>query len=512
MVEITNAEAYMPAPGPGRASRSPAGGPTTQLSTRQSLLSASPASVPYSPVNQLTSGQPLAMTDNVISAGYMFSDFGGSRCLVNGTPSPAPIITRDYSGMDAEGNATGILSRTGLPAMMLVEPASDATIQLVLYNDALGDVATDGLIGLWLYADLSAKTSSVQHSLGITPSNNGDYNDDSYAVYFNANQVRHGWNFLVLKQKHLVGNMPAVEAIFPGLSFTKYGTGAGSELLDTTGNFLKTLFIDLENFAGCKLYFDSLWTGFSSKPQFCLGVDQLSSDGIDYVLPVFEEYGWVGYVAAPRRVVGNESKIIRDWTPDAAGDYAFCRTYYDAGWDIINHTANHYNLATETNPAAIRYEIEAAKSWYAQSGFVRGQEFYASPQSGTSILAEKVITNCGIKLQRHSLHSNVHITPFGIDNPASVGSIDIGNHGAGWQKFSAIKTWIDNIVLYGATGFPFWHTVTTLGDSGSGEDLTGDDLRITKSAFEKTMAYIRQLELAGTVNVTRGMTGFYYGA
>lgn len=465
-----------------------------------------------STVAQLTAGQPLGIADNVVSAGRMFCDFSANRM----TAVSNVTRTTDYTGMDpVTGDVTGIQTRTGLPSMVLIQPTADAASVAVFntYLNGATGINIDGTLGIWVYADLTGKTSGGQLSVAVTPLTTTSFSADNLAISFNANQIRNGWNFLVWKQRDIAANLPSTETPFSGLVIRKYGTGADSDMKQFP---LKYLTINFENCNGCKFYFDSLWTGFSTKPQFCIGVDQATPDTIQYALPVFERYGWVGYVAATRDVWVSGTKVISNWTPDAYSVNSFnaMRKLYDAGWDVINHTANHYNLAPETNPAAIRYEIEAAKAWYAQNGFTRGQEFYASPQSGTSDLAEKVIANCGIKLQRHARHSNVHVTPFGIDNPNSVGSIDMGNSTA-YQKFSRIKAWIDNIVLYGATGFPFWHSITLADDTGSGEDtvtLPNPDLYMTKSAFELVMAYLRKLELAGAATITRGMTGFYYGA
>ena len=77
--------------------------------------------------------------------------------------------------------------------------------------------------------------------------------------------------------------------------------------------------------------------------------------------------------------------------------------------------------------------------------------------------------------------------------------------------FSKLKRFVDVLEAYGDTGFPFWHGITALGDSGSGEDLTGDNLLLTRSAFQKFIAYLAKREAAAGIRVRDGMTGFYYG-
>jgi hypothetical protein len=57
----------------------------------------------------------------------------------------------------------------------------------------------------------------------------------------------------------------------------------------------------------------------------------------------------------------------------------------------------------------------------------------------------------------------------------------------------------------------FWHSITALGDPGTGEGTTGDDLLIYLSNWTAVMNYIKTLETAGTVEVL-SPTEFYYGS
>ena len=56
-------------------------------------------------------------------------------------------------------------------------------------------------------------------------------------------------------------------------------------------------------------------------------------------------------------------------------------------------------------------------------------------------------------------------------------------------------------VAYGGTVWLFHHSIQTLGDPGTGEGTTGDDLLIYKSNYEKVMAYVKSLEIAGSADV-----------
>lgn len=450
-------------------------------------------------------GQPFGITRPVISQGIMFSDFSGTRCTA---VSAAATALTDYTGYDGSAIAQPVQSITGLPSMLKLVITSDATQQLQITNANLGNVTLNGTIGFWVYADMSAKVGGSGASIGFDLFNSTSWAANYTRCAFNGNQIRHGWNFLVYKQIKEVADMGtsgSPEIPFVGLSSYKSGTGANG---DIKNNQLKYINIDITSGNNCTLYFDSMWTGFSSKAQFVIGCDQATNDTVAYALPKFQEKGWKGYFASPYRVWTSGTKLVSTWdnSPQSQSNSLIA-----AGWDCINHTVNHLPNGAITNPGEIRYEIEASTAWYLARGLTKGTEFYASPQSSTSLLAERIISECGIKLQRHSKRSNVQVTQFGVDNINHVGAIDMSNNTALFQKATLIKSWVDNIIAYGATGFPFWHSITTLGDTGTGEDLTGNDLTMTLSAFNIAMDYIAEKEAAGLCRVCDGVTGFYYG-
>lgn len=452
-------------------------------------------------------GQPFGMMRSVIKPGRMFSDFSGTRLGV--VSAPNTTVTTNYTGYDGAGVALPVQSKTGLPYMTKLDIASDNIQQFEISNANMGSVVTNGVIGFWLYLDMTNKVSGAGQRYLMDVSSEIALYTPYVRVQVTGNQLRHGWNFIAYNQLKDIASMPASEDHFSGLSVTKFSTGANGDLRTNPLKYMQLSFINMN---GCSVYLDSLWTGYSALPQVVIGVDQATQDTVDYALPVFDKYGWKGYAACTYRAWASGSKIVSDWNTPAGGTEK-TEQLAKAGWDIINHGVNHLPASGMTTPELVRYEIEASTSWLLSRGVSRGTEFYASPQSGTSIQAERIIAECGIKLQRHGLNakSNINITPFGLDNPNSVGSIDISNASAGFQKFSLIKKFIDNCIEYGASFTLFWHGITTLGDTGTGEDLTGNDLQMTKSAFDMTMAYLKSKDDASLCHVCDGFTGFYYG-
>jgi hypothetical protein len=163
-----------------------------------------------------------------------------------------------------------------------------------------------------------------------------------------------------------------------------------------------------------------------------------------------------------------------------------------------------------TNPGEIQMEVERARAWLAGSAMPRGSEFYASPASNTSRLAEAVIAGCGFALQRHARKVNNSLTPWGFDNPNSLGSHDIGSTTTG-QALSILQNVVDVTERYGDVYWPFWHVIRTLGDPGDASGIYGvDSLNIYASNFRAFLAYIRARELAGGL-VVLSPSQLYYG-
>lgn len=475
---------------------------------------------------ELQQGQPVRITNPVTKYGKVVANFmSGQWTATIGSPT----LTQGVTGYDANGNVTSIKSRTGQQGMLLVEPTVATTTRLQLGTPATNILTPqlNGKVGLWCYIESANVDGSVNFSIRLVLSTGAGATTDTNAllVSFLPNTLREGWNFLTFVMRDTQAYVPSsgVTELHPdGVSSAVYGTGVNANIKNSP---ITLLWVEMQGtgIIGSKIYLDSIWTDFAQKPQIVLGCDGGIND-VEIALPIFQRYGWVGYTAFPYRVWSSGSKIISDLNSNITPDGV---SMYEAGWDFTNHTANHLRNGDITTPSEIDYELTVAQAWQNALGFVRGAEFYVSPQSSTSRLAEKVISGLGYKLQRHSKHRNNHVTPFGVDNMQHVGSYDIGSRGGnayvaitggvaasvtgGFQQFSRLKNMIDIAIAYGYADFPFWHGITTVGDDGSGEQLTGDNLLIYASAFTKMCEYIREKELAGEIEVCRGMTGFYYG-
>lgn len=491
--------------------------------------------VPYFGVadrHRMIEDQPYGITRCVRNAGKLIARFVSTELTIEaGSPTLA-----NHTGYDASGNVTGLTSITGQPNMLKITPAADTTegFRFTTFGTSVFNAALNGKIGLWMYVDNIKDYEPTQSGptmifkLVVTTEAGGAVGN-ALDLSWTGNQIREGWNFLTFVMRNPLAYQTGsgqTEYNPFGIVATAYGTGVYGNIKD---NPVTKIQFQWSQGSGATIYLDSLWTGFETTPQIVFGCDAASADFSAYARPVFDSYGWVGYIAAPARVWTTGSKILNDLSDTltmVSVSKSIMQSAHAAGWDVINHTTNHQNMNTLTNAAEIAYEVRQVNAIYASFGTRTGNEFYASPASGSSRLSEKVIKGCGIKLQRHSRKTNVSVTPWGIDNPHYVGATDLANISGGCyasvtsgvtssvngvQLYSKMKIIVDMMTDYGVTWFPFWHFVTTVGDSGSGEDSTGDSLYVTKSAFEKLLAYVKSLETAGTVRVCRGVTGFYYG-
>lgn len=498
----------------------------SQVAATQALVSGA-GSLPQRAVGGGEGEQPAGITKAVRSMGKLACRFGASMWTV---AAGSPTLTQGYTGWDGAGVKTGPVSRTGMPDMLKYVPAVNTAEGIRLQS-----IGTNLLTPNWGGRFLLAVYVESQpgYQVGGTVAGNIDMTistgaNDSNCLFvtFNANQIREGWNFLKFSMRDIAAYTPAsgiAEAHPVGVSVSCYGTAADANIIS---NPVTRIRIDTRNLLGATLYFDSIWVDWDAQAQVVLGCDG-GINLMEIAAPIFSGYGWKGYLAAPFNTVDSGTGNCTVQGTPASGFAASAAALYATGWDIIGHTATHPSLGAMSSETAIAYQMEAARAYWLSLGMVRGSEFYASPQSSSSRLSEKVIKSLGYKLQRHARKWNVSVTPWGIDNPHFVGAVDMASTSAGgvqlvtggaassvtgWQIYSKLARLLDVAEGYGDTVFPFWHGITTVGDTGSGEDLTGDSLVLTKSAFEKFCADLRGREVAGRIKVCKGVSEFYYGS
>lgn len=482
-------------------------------------------------VRNLPNGQPVGITRPVRNMGKLMADFGGTQWgVANGLLEGA--VVRNYQAYDAlTGAATGTPSFTGIPDPLQITLANTTSevrlgfaniktqpingqIMLICYISNLnGNKPGQGGPNFQINIEMSTESASGSMTNGLR-------------VSFTASQVREGWNVLKFRMRDpsaYVAGSGVVEdhpfAVVP----TSYGSGADTDIITKPIRGALRIGFAGTDATGVNVILDSMWTGWDTQSQAIIGTDTASSSIVTLAAPLFQSHGYKLY-AAINVAGGQEGQTIIDMDSNLSTN---AKVLQDMGMELVSHSMTHVTIQSLTDMSRVAYELQMQKAWMHMRGFNSGLDFYASPVSSTSLPSERIYASLGFKLQRHSRKSNVCVTPWGIDNPNHVGASDIGSavsdrvtrvtggvasQPKGLQRFSEQKQCLDAMVAYGDSWFPFFHDVTKLGDSGSGEDLTGSNITVTYSALDKLLAYCAQLEAAGTLRVCDGMTGFYYGS
>lgn len=479
-------------------------------------------------------GQPFGITRPVRQTGKLLCRFKASEWTPYGSATLA-----DHTGYDSNGNITGVVSRTGHPTLLKVTPGDDSNEGCVVTNFAstFFEASLNGLFGLWVYLETQPgyePGGSPTGTLSVELSTNGAFTNCLY-VAFNTNALKEGWNFLVFRMRNFSAYQASsgAEELHPfGVGAISYGSGAGANILANPINAVRIMF-NGAGITGKSFYLDSMWTGFDTQAQFVLGYDTTHQSVLDIALPIFNQYGWKGYVTINGGYWdGVSSRILSNYNVSSNAT-----TFAAAKWDTINHGLRHLpgvaaspNMAQLTDAAEIAYEVMATYGIMKSLGLERGAEFYAAPQNSTSRLAEKVIRECGFKIQRAFRGNNTFVTPWGVPNLSHIGSISIGATGenaynrtyenvsssvqfgsGGIGNLQKMKNIVDIAVAYGSTVFCYTHGLETAGDDGTGNSLPAVTTNCIASLQTKFLEYVKEKENAGLVRVPDGFTGFYYG-
>jgi hypothetical protein len=423
----------------------------------------------------------------------------GAGWAANGTGTPT--LTQDFTGFDSAGARTGVVSQTGAPAMLKVVPG---TANDEIQSTTFAAATTGGKFGLWVYlanqpgyeagGTIPSGGSAAKFSLLL--STDAVSFSNALTVTFDHLYIREGWNFLVYNE--LASTSRGGPGHPTGITRVLNGTGVNGDIVANTIKRAKIIFTNLNG--GPELYFDSMWANFTTRPRFVIGTDAQGSDLATIMLPLMQRYGWERktYMAVPRQVLDagdTTSYYYKTWSVAKPN----IQSAYDAGMICCPHSTNHQRPGALTDAGRVRWEVLPVQAWLASNGWTRGNEIWVSPNFSTSRLSERVIKDMGFIGQRHGRGWCCVVSPFGIDNPQHIGSIDMGLTTN--QTYTIIKSYIDIAVAYGGTVWLFHHSIQTLGDPGTGEGTTGNDLLIYKSNYENVMAYIKSLEIAGSADV-----------
>lgn len=458
--------------------------------------------------------QPADITRPVTRPGKLLCEFLADQWTAS---ISTPTLTQGHTGWDGSGAKTGVTSRTGRKGMLkaVANAATTQGIDIGTPATNLLNKGTAGLVGVWVY--LEGYTGGT---LTMEISTSSGFSND-LLIAWNSNALKEGWNFLVGRQRDplaYVAGQNRTEVHPVGVSMASQGTAANANIVANNAGALRFYWNSTMN--GTTFYFDSVWTDFAMKPQLVLSNDA-GVGLLEYAVPVMDSYGWTSTMFFPFQVGGTPTDFNEDTSEIGV-------ELYSKGWDFGNHTMTHASVGAFTSEAEIEYEIGGARAWQQGLDMPRGGEFYAAPVGSTSLLAQLVIKAMGIKVQRtgHGKWCGF-VTPWGVDALDNVGCYDMAvsspaclnsvtNNSltslTGGRTFTRLALMLDTAIAYMGVAHLFWHGITATGDTGSGEDTTGDTLLLTRSAWTKFAAYARAKEQAGLLQVCNGYSEWYYGS
>ena len=401
----------------------------------------------------------------------------------------------------------------------------------------------NGLFGLWVFIETQpgyqAGGALVTGSITVELSTDGAFGNH-LAVTFAPNTIKEGWNFLKFRMRNFQAYVTdsGIEEHHPhGVLAVSIGTGAGANILANPINKIRII-AKGAGITGTNFYLDSLWTGFDTQAQFVMGYDTSDQSIIDHALPIFQQYGWKGYITINGGYWdGVASRIVSDYTRNTGSYPGRIEVFKNAGWDTINHGLQHLpglaagpTMRDLTNAAEIAYEVMANYGIMRSLGLSRGLEFYAAPQNSSSRLSEKVIAECGFKIQRCSRGKSNSVTPWGVPNLRHLGSLGLGATGGNVYQSTAgnisgavmfgsggignlqkSKNALDVAIAYGDTFIAYAHNLETVGDDGTGNSTPAESANCIESLNRLFLAYAKTKEDAGALRVCDGFSGFYYG-
>jgi hypothetical protein len=440
---------------------------------------------------------PVAQKCNrIVRGGNNFYSFTDHTVLLNTGTENANYVLSTVSGVNgiAYDNSG---SQTGSPTMvkLAVSGQAGAANNFIASPNNLALTMVDNKFGFWVYysPDSTWAVPNLHIRLAATNVPNGTTDWD---FSMNINQMRPGWNFLVvipLNATHPYG----ITAVNGSESFA-----AGATTLNKFDFYLKVT-------AGqtCTLYFDTAWNNFYTKPAVMLGLDGVNAATLPtYSIPIMAKYGFRGYMMNSAQAT-NDNSIWKDFTTRHANtDLA-----YAAGWDICNHTLNHTTTSTGTPPLAtslltaaqLQYLLTAQTSYQLAMGWDRGKEFYGAPTGSWDNTNVALIKMAGYTMQRNSSvsHQNNTRTQWGYDQPQNMGWISLDNPTQGLTG-AYLSNWEANIqplLDYGGDVWIGWHDVVA--GSGNMSAYTNSVTQIYHDQLDALCAWLAGLQAAGTISV-----------
>lgn len=319
------------------------------------------------------------------------------------------------------------------------------------------------------------------------------YDSGNYKTYtFNtlANQLIEGWNFLVVHTQE-DGALRVLQT--GGADNAGWEASAGSFNFEAqTVGFMA---MQVDGFLGTNYpiaWIEGIYSGGAeARPMITLGFD-IQGASLSTSKSILDAYGFKGYAAVPI-ANGNSANPEYLWSQ---ADRDRLIGLYNAGWDILCHSASHNSLGAMTDPERINCELQSVRQQLLRLGMYRSADLFASPNGSWSNRSIHELARHGYRWQRNV--NNAPIPQYdsfvGPVHPLNQGSFSCGPH-----TLAELNAQADLVLQkYRANCHFYAHEVEAGGD---GTNWPGDTARIYNYTLDGFCAHLRELQDAGLCRV-----------
>lgn len=440
---------------------------------------------------------------------YAFNDH--TTLAVSGAEAASYTLSTvsGYNGIPATDTYTGTTegSKTGSDRMvkLVVTGQAGAANTFITSASSLNLTTVDDRLGVWVFVSCALGSNSSWAapiiSFGISSNNNFSADANDYEFGFNANQLRQGWNFLVLKTSATAHPFGVNKAAWGSVDFTSAAVKLNRFRFYMTVPAGQTL----------TMYFDTIWSNFRTRPRVCLGAD--SSGGTSmrtFWLPILRNFGISGYIALSAEVTDDTSRLTGGNfnTGMYAQQISNIDSLYENGWDVVNHGLKHANTS---NGASVRtqlltdgqltYQVLGQKYWQLAHGWERGADIWTAPQSRWDPVTIARLRQWGFTVARMGQQGfNNTRTVFGYPQLLNMGWISMDTPVTGVANAQNWQALVQAAIDYGGDVILGAHDVIA-GGAADGSGVTGNSLQIFDTSLTVFCAWLRQKQEANEIEL-----------
>jgi len=253
--------------------------------------------------------------------------------------------------------------------------------------------------------------------------------------------------------------------------------------------------LQVDGFRGANFpvaYIEGIYAnGAEAVPMITIGFD-IQGESLETAKEIMDKYGFRGYAAVPI-ANGDTANPTYLWSQ---ADRDRLINLYNAGWDIVGHSATHNSLGLMTDSERINSELQSVRQQLLRLGMYRSADLIATPNGSWSNRSIYELAKHGYIWQRQVsnapiLQSDSFCGPM---NPLNQGAFSCGAATLGTLKARA------DLVLqtYKANGHFYTHEIE---DGGDGTNWPVDLARIYAYTFDGFCAHLKALQDAGLCRV-----------